>query len=665
MGQTVSTTANGRLLPMQTTTGESSGAQADADNAGFYVHRLTTIPSGELFRIPARSLHHAGLVSGDDASEVYLLECATFQPIMTGPSASQHVPLTDELLSIFSVDALKQILNDIERPRQRISGIRKERLLERVKRIMRTQLVYLQIRPDGSRVEGENPVVRGEAEVDEPFPPLPMTRSDIERVINAVAPLYRDEEVMESGCAVCGQATRTRELIPLQALTESDLELLTQDLSKVDDCTRIIRHSTTEPIRGIPGPVLDPECHGFCGRCKTELRSGRTPLYNLANGRWLGTIPPELKGLTLFEERIIARVHRSIYVVKVRESNRHKLVGNVVSYPSPTPRIYSVLPPPRADAEEMLAYIYMGPKAPTDNLTRRMPMFVRRNKLRGALDCLKLNHADYQDIEISEEHLLQYSDEPEGEIPVKVLYHYENKEHTRDQESTAVYDHDPEGNTSGNMDCLYSVTALVPDANGAEPDEPARLAQAVQKLRDGQPVIGVGRGALPVRFFDDPQYLPATFPTLFSYGMGGIKNTRGVHARKPVSSDVWIRMLLLHWDKRFQRHEDFMLSVFSNQQFRQSSLSTHLQTKKAHFAEVIELLTRLRVEAVEEVIQDYERGTKPDTTRAEITDVLQALKKVELVTRSVYGSVSSSVTVMRPLLPINSFTCSLFVSTAH
>ena len=61
-------------------------------------------------------------------------------------------------------------------------------------------------------------------------------------------------------------------------------------------------------------------------------------------------------------------------------------------------------------------------------------MLVRRNKVARALEWLKLNHADYADIDISYENLAQY---PEDEPPVIVNYS-QSMASNSDPKSTAV-----------------------------------------------------------------------------------------------------------------------------------------------------------------------------------------------------------------------------------
>ena len=82
--------------------------------------------------------------------------------------------------------------------------------------------------------------------------------------------------------------------------------------------------------------------------------------------------------------------------------------GNVVLFPNPVPKIYSVLPPKREELDEVLAFIFVGPNKPVQKDIDRIPLLVRRNKIAGALEWLKLNHEDYVDLNISYENINGY-----------------------------------------------------------------------------------------------------------------------------------------------------------------------------------------------------------------------------------------------------------------
>src|SRR5882762_9460122 len=89
----------------------------------------------------------------------------------------------------------------------------------------------------------------------------------------------------------------------------------------------------------------------------------------------------------------------------VTKSGMYKLKANAVLFSTPMPKIYNTLPPKAEDLDEVLAFIYIGPNKPTQKDYQRVPLLVRRNKVMAALEWLKLNHLDYEDLNISYENL--------------------------------------------------------------------------------------------------------------------------------------------------------------------------------------------------------------------------------------------------------------------
>jgi hypothetical protein len=148
------------------------------------------------------------------------------------------------------------------------------------------------------------------------------------------------------------------------------------------------------------------------------MATGKLPKVSLANGMWLGHVPPHLADLTFAEQLLVARVRRNRCLVRV-SSGWHKMTANAISFANPTPIVYDVLPPSKDKLDEILAFIYTGPCKPTPKDFERTPLLVRRNKVANALEWLKLNHCDYYDLEISQRNLESY---PEGGPPVIVEY---------------------------------------------------------------------------------------------------------------------------------------------------------------------------------------------------------------------------------------------------
>ncbi|EIW62909.1 uncharacterized protein TRAVEDRAFT_113273 [Trametes versicolor FP-101664 SS1] len=124
------------------------------------------------------------------------------------------------------------------------------------------------------------------------------------------------------------------------------------------------RKSASDPVCDIPGPVLLPGCDDICQSCLSELKEGRTPADSLANGLWIGEVPPQLQNLSFTEKMLIARVKHNHCIVKVHMSGMSKLCANVVSHSLPMPKIYSVLPPRCEELSKVLAILSMAANIP-------------------------------------------------------------------------------------------------------------------------------------------------------------------------------------------------------------------------------------------------------------------------------------------------------------
>lgn len=73
-------------------------------------------------------------------------------------------------------------------------------------------------------------------------------------------------------------------------------------------------------------------------------------------------------------------------------SGRGKMSTNAIMFSAPVVKVYNILPPPKDEINEILAFVFVGPARPSDEEYVRTPMLVRRQKIKDALDWLKLNH---------------------------------------------------------------------------------------------------------------------------------------------------------------------------------------------------------------------------------------------------------------------------------
>ena len=201
------------------------------------------------------------------------------------------------------------------------------------------------------------------------FPPDPadtdLTRAILSKACKKILP----NAIEEVGCAVCG------ELKPLQKTSRLKSVKNFLGVLEAPGITRIERRTDTK-IKEYNGPVLDYACSHICDTCQKDVRKGKVPRLALANNLWLGKVPDELRNLRFFEKiKFLARVRHTCAYVKVASGMR-KMKANVVAFESPIPKIYSVLPPPRGDLDEVLAILFTGPSKPTSEDFSRTPFLV-------------------------------------------------------------------------------------------------------------------------------------------------------------------------------------------------------------------------------------------------------------------------------------------------
>ncbi|KAH7907844.1 hypothetical protein BJ138DRAFT_1013892, partial [Hygrophoropsis aurantiaca] len=218
---------------------------------------------------------------------------------------------------------------------------------------------------------------------------------------------------------------------PLDSIEDEQLNLLIPSSSGF---TRQLRKSKADPICDITGPVLAPNCSKVCVKCFQTLIKGKVPTLSLANGLWLGDVPCELQGLSFVEKLLISRVRHNRCIVRVSSSGMHKMIANVISFKHPSHKIYKALPPPLEQLDDILAVVFTGPCAPTEDDFKRTPLLVRRSVVGQALEFLKLNHKDYSDLEVDYDELNRY---PEAGPPVSI--EYRPAEFNKRPEATSVH----------------------------------------------------------------------------------------------------------------------------------------------------------------------------------------------------------------------------------
>ena len=144
----------------------------------------------------------------------------------------------------------------------------------------------------------------------------------------------------------------------------------------------------------------------ICMECWSSLTKEKIPKFSVANKVWVGDVPPELQGLTIPEQRLIALYRHNSCIVKLRSSfhsvstAQSALKGNCISFPQDVVNIATTLPLELDDLCDSLKIIFVGSHTPDRNQLKRI-ITVRKTKVAAALQWLKTNNSLYQHITIN------------------------------------------------------------------------------------------------------------------------------------------------------------------------------------------------------------------------------------------------------------------------
>lgn len=460
------------------------------------------------------------------------------------------------------------------------------------------------------------------------FPPPPISEARHIDIVREFCEELRPDCIEETGCAVCGQLKLLSDLTPLDSIDCS--------LSPLEEpnVVRLERSSSDELIQYASGPVLDRTLNRACSSCIANLKKGRRPLNALANGLWLGQVPDVLSSLSYVEQLLVARVRTNRCVLRV-SSGQTKMVANAITFACPTLKVYRLLPPPKPELEEVLAFIYTGPSPPTEADLGRTPMLVRRNKVANALRWLKLNHSDYADLSIDYTALQSY---PECGIPVNIVYRTVEDGSNAVVAATSMHetdDSDEVGAATG--DCPFKVNGLV----GGDLEDmslTARRAAAVHHLRTGGHVLSVGRSESAESMYDNPQLYPQTHPWLFPYGSGGLGTAR---LRGMMSESSQKKWMLMYHDKRFQRDSRFVLLAFNHEQIKRGTVGSQILAKRANFSSIVSKVAQLNPAVLSNLVNRLKEGESvtPQTDDEKIC--FSIMDQIEHVATNIYGSMAS------------------------
>ena len=347
----------------------------------------------------------------------------------------------------------------------------------------------------------------------------------------------------------------------------------------------------------------------------------------MANNLWLGEVPKVLHDLNYVERLLVARIRHNCCFVKVASSGLKKMTAHVIAFESPLPKVYHILPPPVEDMDDILAILFTGPSKPTEEDLSRLPLLVRRNHVGKALEWLKLNHVDYNDLEISYDNLKRY---PEDTPPVSVEYRCEDS--NKVPEGTSTFDNEvDDGVATG--ECPFIVHGLTGVQLETKTID-AQKAIALQHWSNKGKALAIGRSPHAESIYDNPGLYPQLFPWLFPYGHGGIGSALLSHKEHK-------RHLLMYHDKRFQQDPAFPFVAFSHEQIKASTTGGFLLAETNKFDDIASRLLRVNQEVLSSIADRMSKGELVKPSNQEETDCFQVIRDLDHIGGKVSGSVTS------------------------
>ena len=144
----------------------------------------------------------------------------------------------------------------------------------------------------------------------------------------------------------------------------------------------------------------------LCSTCHSSIVLAKRPAESLANFRWVGPMPNELKDLTWIEELLIARAHVVGRVVRLQARNQASYFG-IKGHPQDTTLLLDVLPMTPASLPDVVRVVWTGKSSP-DRDRLRSQFTVRTDVMYNALQWLCRHNEDYQQVAIDHQQFARW-----------------------------------------------------------------------------------------------------------------------------------------------------------------------------------------------------------------------------------------------------------------
>ncbi|KAJ7042845.1 hypothetical protein C8F04DRAFT_876123, partial [Mycena alexandri] len=234
---------------------------------------------------------------------------------------------------------------------------------------------------------------------------------------------------------------------------------------------------------------------------------------------------------------MIALCRAKCWIIQLREENVDDSVpfaqrgvrGHIIVYPQRPAAVAQTLPPSLEDVTTPICVVFVGSKPPTAEWLKdkAKPLIVRKERVLGALDWLKIHNHLYRDVLIDKSELDNLPDE--AILPFHIQHVIPN---TGIDVTTSDY---VPGSAQPDVPQLSEIlqppvstipfqSVVVTDVDGNAPSRDLKSAALRHLRKPGANYIEIPHDPKPANEFTNPHLFPMMYPTLFPYGLGGLED---------------------------------------------------------------------------------------------------------------------------------------------
>ena len=292
---------------------------------------------------------------------------------------------------------------------------------------------------------------------------------------------------------------------------------------------------------------------------------------------------------------------------------------------------------------EHLKVVFVGSKKPTKRQLLNI-LEVRRSKVIGALNWLRINHSEYKHILINDDMLYKI---PVKKIPECIWETMIYDNNTKSEEAmnsnytnSSIDDllktpcHDSKDEVliedSGIIDVDGTTISSIEQTKAAVDHLINEDTKQFKRTKDTptHKIYVVPHGPNPVVEYSNPKLWTSAYPWLFPYGKGGPEGDRKV----PLSIKAWVKHLIQLRRATFREDQMFLFHIFNVIQKREVSLQASICVRQPRFTEASKTINTINSEQLERSLCSLADGKLNDP------DVKMLMSKIHVVGAKVPGT---------------------------